>query len=325
MKHNLILLIILILINAIARYYRDFATWYAKTISPLFVNTIGRFFDLFSFTVFEWVVIFLIIGLLYLIFKVHSLTYIIRYLLIILLVFTLTTGINYQRASISEDLDLEILTYDDDDLDSLCLDIIDKFNSLSFDELSIEQINDEVKTSIQSIMPGYYPDPKPMFFSSLMTMCGLSGIFSPFTIEASYNKDMPLYQIPFTMAHELSHLKSYMSEDEANFLAYLTCIRSSNTYLQYSGYLTAFVYVVNALYRDGYDVSGYYQQLSDQAYEDLQENHSFWHQYDQSLANMTDVINDTYLKMNTVEDGVQSYSMVVSFIYSYSQKNKDVS
>ena len=32
---------------------------------------------------------------------------------------------------------------------------------------------------------------------------------------------MPFYNIPHTICHELSHLKGYMREDEANFIGYL--------------------------------------------------------------------------------------------------------
>jgi len=42
----------------------------------------------------------------------------------------------------------------------------------------------------------------------------------PFTFEANVNVDIPPYQIPSTMLHELSHLRGFMREDEANFISY---------------------------------------------------------------------------------------------------------
>lgn len=174
------------------------------------------------------------------------------------------------------------------------------------------------------LIPGYYPNPKPMFFSKFMTMCGLTGIFSPFTIEANYNKDMPLYNIPFTMSHELSHLKGYMQEDEANFIAYMACVKANDPYVNYSGYLNAFVYVTNALYASGENVEAYYQRLPEKAMNDLQENQAFWNQYSETLSNITSSINDTYLKINDVSEGVKSYSLFVTLLYSYYQTYHEI-
>jgi hypothetical protein len=75
----------------------------------------------------------------------------------------------------------------------------------------------------------------------------LTGIYSPFTIEANYNGDMTDYNIPFTLCHELSHLRGFMQEEEANFIAFLACIYSDQMEFQYSGYLSAWIYAMNEL------------------------------------------------------------------------------
>ena len=63
-------------------------------------------------------------------------------------------------------------------------------------------------------LDGYYPYPKPLINSRLLSVQQLCGIYSPFTIEANYNREMPYYNIPHTICHELSHLKGFMREDE---------------------------------------------------------------------------------------------------------------
>ena len=77
-------------------------------------------------------------------------------------------------------------------------------------------------------LEGYYPYPKPLINSRLLSVQQLCGIYSPFTIEANYNREMPYYNIPHTICHELSHLKGFMREDEANFIGYLACIGSDS-------------------------------------------------------------------------------------------------
>jgi len=320
MRKNLIIASIIIIIQLLAFFITPLVSLYATYISPIYVNTIGRFMSLFPFSVFEFVVIGLIIGLIYLIIKIRSLTFIIRYLLIIALIFTCTCGINYKRSSITQTLDITLVDYNNDDLEVLCQYIIDQINQIDINEISDSQIIQNAKTAMNNIIPGYYPNAKPLLFSHIMTLSHLTGIFSPFTLEANYNVEIPQFQKPFTICHELSHLQSYMVEIEANFIAYLACINSDNEYFNYSGYLIAYIYVSNALYKNDVDVSYYYNQLPEKTYEDLKENQQFWNDND-TLAEITNTINDAYLKANSVAEGTNSYSEVVNYIYSYHYQN----
>ena len=76
------------------------------------------------------------------------------------------------------------------------------------------------------VLEGYYPQPKKLLVSEILSYQGLTGVYSPFTVEANYNGDMTAYNIPFTVCHELSHLRGFMQEEEANFIAFLACIQS---------------------------------------------------------------------------------------------------
>ena len=72
-------------------------------------------------------------------------------------------------------------------------------------------------------LSGYYPQPKGLLFPAFLSVQNLSGIYSPFTIEANYNSAMVSYNLPFTICHELSHLRGFMQEEEANFItSYIT-------------------------------------------------------------------------------------------------------
>ncbi|MFQ8979614.1 MAG: DUF3810 family protein [Waltera sp.] len=41
---------------------------------------------------------------------------------------------------------------------------------------------------------------------------------------------------PATMCHELAHIRGYIYEDEANFIAFLACVESDDSTFQYAGY-----------------------------------------------------------------------------------------
>ena len=168
------------------------------------------------------------------------------------------------------------------------------------------------------VLGGFYPRPKEVAVSWILSVQQLCGIYSPFTVEANFNGDMPDYNIPHTICHELSHLKGFMREDEANFIGYLACIRSENKAFRYSGYLTGWVYAGNALAK--VDIDAYielHNRLCAQALEDLAENNAFWDRYEGKVAEVSNQMNDVYLKVNKQEDGVKSYGRMVDLMLEY--------
>ena len=93
----------------------------------------------------------------------------------------------------------------------------------------------------------WYMEPKWVAASPLMSYLNISGIYIPFTAEANVNRMTPDTHLPFTMCHEAAHRLGVAREDEANFVAFLACINSENIQYNYSGYLCAYVYALNAL------------------------------------------------------------------------------
>ena len=147
----------------------------------------------------------------------------------------------------------------------------------------------------------------------------LEGVYSPFTLEANYNREMPEVNIPVAICHELSHLRGYMREDEANFIAYLACLQSEDPQFVYSGAILALVHSANALYRDGAaeEYARIYGMLCETAQTDLAADRAFWKQFDGKVAEVSNKVNDTYLKINKQEDGVKSYGRMVDLLLAW--------
>ncbi len=261
--------------------------------------------NLLPFSVFEILVPILIIILIYMLIKKRK--YIITYLLSLFLIFTLTTGMLYQRTPI-----YETTSYTYEQLAALADYLTVQINSLEAEEMTRDEILEYTSEAMQTIEEGYYPSCKKMISSSLMSYQQITGIFSPFTIEANINIDIPTYNLPFTCCHELSHLLGYMSEQEANYIAYMACIQSDIVYFQYSGYLTAYSYAINRLSDD------YVIEINDQAKADLIENNQYWSQYDGTLSSIQSSLNDAYLKFNG-DSGTVSYSQFLNYLIQYYQ------
>ena len=191
---------------------------------------------------------------------------------------------------------------------------------------------EECKTALRNIsndfecLSGYYPNPKKIHFSNIMSQQYLAGIYFPFSMEANFNGLMYCANNPSTICHELSHLKGYIREDEANFIAFMACINSDNDFIKYSGYLQVLWYLENDLYK--YLPDEYWERviypndyviyddifLKAEVFEEVEEDAII---STETLSEATDVFIDTNLKMNGVESGFGNYSEVVKLIVLY--------
>ena len=118
--------------------------------------------------------------------------------------------------------------------------------------------------------------------------------------------------------HEMAHQRGFASENEANFIAYLTCIAHPDVDFQYSGYLNALSYVNRALALvDRETLITLNEKLSDGVRRDLNDQRDYWKQYEGKVEETFTQMNQTYLKLNGVNDGVQSYGRVVDLLLAY--------
>lgn len=159
---------------------------------------------------------------------------------------------------------------------------------------------------------------KTIMHSEPMTYTHISGVYSYFTGEANINTNFPDYSIPYTVAHEFAHQRGIAREDEANFVAYLICIRSEDPYIRYSGYLSMYEYVANALYQA--DPELYFRRLGMldmRVRKELSAFSAFFDPYRKTVvSDVSNAINDTYLKLQGTE-GSKSYGLVVDLAVAY--------
>lgn len=329
---GIILFVLTLGLQWLARTVPGFAQGYVSIVYPMLTGTVGRICGLFPFSVAEFgfygLILFCII---YGIRNVKKIGKLISsaFLLVsvLLLVYTLNCGINYYRLPFSSYLDFTVEKSSVRELKELCDYLTAEVNAAVSGK---DTPQSKGKTGRQGVaamkrlgqqypqLAGFYPQPKAVFVSQILSFQHLSGIYLPFTIEANYNRHMPEYNIPLTICHELSHLKGFMREEEANFIGYLACVGSESPSFQYSGYLLGWIYATNALADADHEAYlELFQQLDSRIVEDLQENSRFWSRYDGKIAEVSNQMNDTYLKINSQEDGVQSYGRIVDLMLAY--------
>ncbi len=177
---------------------------------------------------------------------------------------------------------------------------------------------------------GYFVTPKVLTFSGFMSQQYMQGYYFPFSMEANINGEMYIMNKPFTMCHELCHTAGYIYEDEANFLGFLSCIKSDNMIFNYSGYLGVLAYVNNDFYRSvdreeyrkhvaiSEEVKFDSQFLTDKAWDEVEKRAIF---DTETVRKAADTFIDTNLKVNGVSAGKASYSHVVGLLLDYYNNN----
>lgn len=253
--------------------------------------------------------------------------------------FMILWGFHYHRLPFSDISDLDIRPSSIEELEALCVHLIDQTNTL---RQSVSENIDGV-TKIQGgysdvfrrasygyknassrypELGGIYGKPKAVLLSKALSYAGISGIYFPFTGEANVNTLIPDSMLPCTTSHEMAHQRGFAREDEANYIAYLTCTLHPDPDFQYSGSLLALIYSMNALTDQSTEkYTSLRSKYSLGVKKDLQAIQQYWDKYEGPIEKASDRLNDAYLKANEQEAGVQSYGRMVDLLIAEFRKN----
>lgn len=361
-KRNIILFLLiaalLILVNILAWASSSFCDFYIAHIFPVWVNTYGRFMGMFPFSVGEFMLVagcILVAGILSAalccIWKKTRgiccgyLRFCAWVTLVVCVVMTLNCFILYHASTFSEKYMGALPASDEFTFEELIAVrnlVVEKCNELSLQMerdaagsiLYDKDVEEEAIYAMRNMgqtfpqLDGYYPRPKKLLTSDFFCQQYMQGYYFPFSMEANYNTVMCFMNKPATLCHELSHLRGYIYEDEANFIAFLACISSGDVVYEYSGYLSVLYYLDNDFfYGVGGDAERYLQQP--RITELVHEDNTFvsdeeWERINGKALVDTEVVKevsdnlvDTTLKLNGVADGKFSYSRVVRLLLQY--------
>lgn len=342
--------------------------WYVVYIFPIFNNTIGRVSGLFPFSVGE----FLIAGGLFFVAAAilctaflpffrkrdryrHFVAGMYRRLfaavilccLLDTLTFYMLRGCSKIRAG--GESGCEVRRYSVAELASLNEYLTEKCNELSGQLARDDQgrivysgdCREEAKLAMRKLagknsrLQGFYPDAKPVMGSVFMSYTNTAGVFFNLSMEANYNRELNISQIPQVLCHEYAHLKGYLYEDEAEFIGYLACLESDDVLVRYSGYLSMWEYV-DAACRKNMDAATYgkYRKanslvMADTAWLDdsrreqgKEKGSEKWletalEEHKDTIGDASRNMVDMELKLYGVSDGIASYSRVVELLLQY--------
>ena len=338
-------LVISAALSAAARTVSGFAEWYSVTVYPLLQGSVGRLSGAAPFSVAE--VLALALPLLLLADLAvnrrrlrRTAAHVVLAASLLLLLYMANCGVNYYRAPLVSREALSEADLSEAQLKSFCEYTAEQLRLSSAHFYGgtdaykdaypdAKGLADAAVSAMEKLgrtydeLRGYYPRPKELrALAPLFSMMGVSGIYSPFTIEANINGEMEGMEKPFTACHELSHLRGYMDEGEANYIGWLACIGADEPSFVRSGWLIAWSYAGSSLRRvDPESFEKIYSSLPEDAREELAANHEFWESRENKASEVQDRVNDAYLKSNGLDEGIASYGRLTTMMLMwYTQK-----
>lgn len=361
-KINLRLTLIIIAISCyflkrfLAAYPSFIETYYYRGINKAFIQRLSQITSIVPFSLFECLVYLAVISLIatliyYLIQMIHNnqrrlaligdgLLNLLTAFSIGYTVFLLFWGMNYDRPSLETDFSLTSAPHSKEELIELYTFLIEESNQarqlVNENEHGIfEAFSDyrdifkraslgyQAAAKTYPVLTGDYGSPKPILASKFLNYTNITGIYSPFTAEANVNIAVPDSTLLFTTMHEMAHQRGYANENEANFIAFITCISHPDADFIYAGYLSALNYTNVALARVDRDALIHLnEQLDESVRRDMLYLNEFWAQYKGKIEETFQSMNQSYLTFNGVSDGVQSYGRVVDLLLAYYQSTK---
>ena len=232
------------------------------------------------------------------------------------LFFFWTWGINYHRAPLVTKLEFAADSVNRENVERLAEEAAGELNVLydlqaahSIDAEAFRREADARVTRVTLELDGIQWESASRVKTSILLnpfflAGGTLGMFNPFAHEALVTEGLLPFEEPMTVLHELAHVRGYPNEGDANFIALMGALNSTDPGFRYSGWLALWQYLAsserNAMLEDGprRDLEAIAMRR--------QENEIHWVRRTGNRA------LDAYLRANRVEGGIRSYSRMVT-------------
>lgn len=256
--------------------------------------------------------------------------------------FLLMWGLNYQRQPIEERMNLDVRAEGREEIITVGRRIIEGINrnystreaatatGTSMMTLGQPKLFQSIENSFQLeaslgiASQGGFSDPKPLRFSNVATWLDIRAVYIPFTGEATFNELLLDCDLPFAIAHAKAHQRGFAREDEANFIAFVICIKSNEPYIRYSGYLHSLKVLDFLAKSDVQDTEALKAQIAAGPATDVRAREAFVNRSrSATFGPISDSVINIYLRANRIRGGLKNFSEDTPLIVNYMLRNPD--
>lgn len=288
--------------------------WYARPIFPKISFAAGRFADALSFS---WFDIGIPLGLAVLVLMLRRKRYLplVNLAAALYLAFFWSWALNYHRQPLASKVPFDAAQVKPDSIDKLAKRAAEEINRLYLEKQRQPLDDDRIRENavrrvrrVVAVIDGKEWTAASRIKTSWLAnpwfhVAGIDGVFNPLGHEPVVSKSLLDVERPFVMAHELAHVRGYPDEGAANVIALFATVMSDEPALQYSGWLTLWLYLRDQE-RDKLLDEGPRRDLL-RIFDRARREQIPWIRYVQTA------VLDLFLKANSVGDGVRSYAQVV--------------
>src|SRR5262245_33890048 len=234
---------------------------------------------------------------------------------VIYLWFLLFWGFNYRRVPLEQRLayDPSRITREHGlELGRMAVDranaLVEEARAAPFDRDGLVAALGRVQAHLREKPLTFAPAPKRSLLELYFRKAAIDGMTNPFFLEIIVNPDLLPSERPFVLAHEWAHIAGFADESEANFIAWLACLRASPA-AQYSAWLAAYQHIAGGLPTADRRVLAL--ALSSAVRSDLDAERDRFSRSSPAVRNAARGAYDTYLRANRIEEGIANYNAVV--------------
>lgn len=202
----------------------------------------------------------------------------------------------------------------------------------SVEEVSLTLTDQEIENLVRAVLePLGYPVKSGVNIvylkpEGILRRISVAGIYNPWTGEANVDDALgPLPRI-FTAAHETAHAFGITSEAEANFAAYIACLSASDPLARYAAEYALWRTLAGEVNRN-YPPE-VIESLAAAIPQPLRTDRAaIWKnsmRHKGYFPEISQAFNDTYLKVQGVEAGVDDYNAFAALYFSWKRENESV-
>ena len=246
--------------------------------------------------------------------SVRTLVTLIRVSAAIYLAFLAMWGLNYRRVPLEQKLDYDRARMTRDSVSAFANRAVRAVNdgyggahALRPDLTGLGYAFSDAEFKLGARTAAITGIPKRSLLTIYFRHAAIDGMTDPIFLEVIINPDVLEIERPMVVAHEWGHLAGYANESEANFIAWLACVRG-DALARYSGWLSAYEHAVRALPRA--DRSAL-MPLDSGPRDDLRAMAARYERSSPVVRRAAESVYDEYLRANRVPEGIGSYDAVL--------------
>ncbi|RMG80262.1 MAG: DUF3810 domain-containing protein, partial [Bacteroidetes bacterium] len=157
----------------------------------------------------------------------------------------------------------------------------------------------------------------------LLLRISTAGVYIPFTGEGHIDAGLHALQVPFVMAHEMSHGYGFGDEGTCNFWAWLACVTADDPFIRYAGALHHWRSLAGnyRFYQEEAYAKFFEEKIPPGVKNDLRAIYQKMAQYPDVFPRLRDAIYDSYLKAQGIKEGIANYERGMMLIRAWQKRH----